>query len=876
MSDCVGCPYEGQQQVPSEGNPDTCKYVLIGEAPAYDEMRLKRPFVGETGRLLIAFLTKAGIKREECYICNALLCQLPKNKKGLSQALKHCRPRLLAELSRMNTGATWAIMGTIARDALYPAETGKGILAAKGWRNFEGHDALVMVHPAYYLYNPNEAPMLVTDLKRLKRCRLPPIGPFELTFQDQADFEDPSVQYYGASPHGYYRAYKMLSAGLKEVLTGCDEPKPEYVAYILDTPDKLDEFVRSLHRRPMKDRDLVSFDLETDQVDFQRDRILCMSVSLEEGTAYIIPDLLLYQDRHEFVTTGKSKTWWKAFLTDERYLSGSYLRPDYNTVATLREMFAVPGYRWAGHNAKFDLRFLNHLGVVNAKCDFDTIVAHYALDERKGGHALKPLGDDYFDVGDYEVDLFKYIEKKSARYSQIPRNVLYKYNAMDTEITLRLARTLEVDLKLKGLYERPFMYPMMAAVPMLLDAEVDGVLIDWDEAERIDVEELQPELLKVREVLRKLSGDPTLNPLSSKKVIELMYDKFKFPMINVRTRAAGKRIYARSTQKAVMDGWAKMWERGTLKVTDLAWDFAVQLVHYRHLRKMQGSYIRKWRKFRGTDDRVHTSFLLRGTVTGRLSSKDPPLQTIPSKIQDKWGPLIASIHIAQPGWKLVYADYSQAELMIAACLSGDPFMIQTFLKGDVDYHRDVAIAAFGENFTRDHRQMSKKLTFGWLYGGNVKEIALEALQFEGSVAERFAHEWDDRFAGVLAWRKKQQQHMKEFGYVESMLGRRRRYTLLSRVNFGKAMRVAINAPIQAAASDLTLLSAVEMHKRYKSSDFARVILLIHDAFVMEVRDDKVEEVSPIMNSVMLETARTYFPQVPFKADVKVGTKLSEF
>lgn len=872
---CAECPYKGQPQVPSEGNPETCRFVLIGEAPAYDEIKAGRPFVGETGRLLMAFLERAGIKREECYIANALLCKLPKNKKGLSQALKCCRPRLLEELASINTGATWAIMGTIARDALYPAETGKGIMAAKGWRNYEGHDALVMVHPAYYLYNPNEAPMLVTDLKRLKRGRLPPIGPFVLTRQDKDVFEDPTMYCYVENQSGFYDAFKPLSAGLRTAFSR-NRSKPEYVAYILDTPKKLDDFVRSLHRRPMKDRDLVSFDLETDQVDFQRDRILCMSVAAEEGTAYIIPDSLLYKDRHEFVTTGKSKAWWKSFLTDERYLSGSYLRPDFNTVISLREMFAVPGYRWAGHNAKFDMRFLNHLGVANAKCNFDTIVAHYSLDERKGGHGLKALSDDYFDSGDYEADLFTYIEKKSARYSQVPRRVLYKYNAYDTEYTLRLARVLEKQLKLAGLYEQPFMYPMMAAVPMLLDAEVVGVLINWEEAERIDIEELEPELAKTKEVLRELSGDPTLNPLSSKKVIALMYDKFKFPMINVRTRAAGKRIFARSTQKAVMDGWFKMRERGQLKVSNRAFEFAKQLIHYRHLRKMRGSYLRKWKRYRGTDERVHTSFLLRGTVTGRLSSKDPPLQTIPSKIQDKWGPLIASIHISQPGWKLVYADYSQAELMIAACLSEDPFMMQTFRKGDADYHSEVARAAFGENFTRDQRQMSKKLTFGWLYGGNVKEIALEALQFEGNVAERFAHEWDNLFAKVLEWRKTQQQHMKQNGYVESMLGRRRRYTLLSRVNFGKAMRVAINAPIQAAASDLTLISTVKMHEKYQHSNYARVILLIHDAFIMEVRDDKVDEVGPVMNQVMLETAHTYFPQVPFKADVKVGTKLSEF
>jgi DNA polymerase-1 len=415
----------------------------------------------------------------------------------------------------------------------------------------------------------------------------------------------------------------------------------------------------------------------------------------------------------------------------------------------------------------------------------------------------------------------------------------------------------------------------MAAVPMLLDTELEGVGIDWLEFERVDTDELMPELERLRLRLCELSGAPELNPLSSQKINNLLYDHFNFPIIKVRTRAAGKRLEARSSQRAVLDGWAKMWQKGTLHVSKEAWEFAETLRQYRHIRKMQGSYVRKWPRFKGTDGRVHSSFLLRGTVTGRLSSKDPPMQTIPSKVTDKWGPLIANAHVPRPGWKYLYADYSQAELMAAACMSGDEFMLNTFRAEGADYHSEVALAAFGEDFTRDERQACKRLTFGWLFGGNAYEIALDALQFEGPVAERFAKEWDDLFKGVVAWRKQQGELMQRQGYVESVFGRRRRYLLLTSRNVGKAKRVAMNAPIQSAVSDLTLISAIRLHKVYKRMDYAKVVLLIHDSLIMEVRDDHVEEVKKTMHDIMLDVPREVFPQIQFQAEVKIGERLGD-
>lgn len=890
---CDGCPFRGRKKVPSSGNPETCKYVLVGEAPGRNEVNQGKPFVGETGVLLRAFLSQVGLDphSDDFYLMNALSCQV-RRKTDVNAAVYNCRERVYEELNyvireHMRRGIpipTIVLMGLNARNSVFPGAQG-GILGSRGWSKYKGQDVYISVHPSYFLYNPTEAQMLIKDIQRWTRGKQPPIGPFEL---NRALEEQTQILAIGEMPWGEHREEEVTRYQDNEQFwtwnkfdrqgyTTWEEVKRGqigYQAYILDTPELLSDFYSLMYHIEPKERGFIAFDIETDQVDYQRDRILCLSISPIEGLAFIIPDSLLYLDGHEFVTTNWSKKKWERFTQHFKYLTGSYLRPDWGTAATLRGIFGTPGYKWVGQNSKFDMRFLYNIGVRNVRCDFDTIVAHYVLDERPSGHGLKAMADDYFDVGDYESDLFKYITKKSAHYSRVPREVLYGYNAMDTECTLRLARVLDKELREQDLFERPFSTVLMRALPMLFSAELSGVFVDWEEVDRIEDEELQPEIEKLRDRLRKISGNPTLNPLSSKRVNDILYDEMHMPFVEARTRAGGNKVGGRSSQKAIMDAWDKLHQLGKLDVSEEAWEFVQTLKEYRHLRKLLGSYIRKWRNLRGTDDRVHTNFLLRGTVTGRLAAKDPPMQTIPSKVTDRWGPMVANMHKAQPGWKLMYADYSQAELMVLAELSQDEFMLDAFKRG-ADYHTEVALAAYGENWTRDQRQACKKLTFGWAYGGTVKEIAMDALQFDGPVAERFAKEWDDMFPGAVAWRRAQGDFMERNGYVQSIYGRRRRQPLITRVNKGKARRIAINAPIQSAVSDFNLMSATRLYERYRDTDYARVVLLIHDSIVMEVRDDKIDEVREVMRETMLDVPREFFPDISFKAEVKVSDQLGD-
>lgn len=792
---CKNCPLYGRPRVPPEGDLQTCKYVLIGEAPGADEARKGRPFVGKTGRVLDGLLQARGIAREDCYFTNAVKCHPPRNKLP-QEAIGFCRPIIAEELLQVPSTTPWLLMGRTARDSLLKGRFKSGVLATRGWHDFYGRDVLVTCHPAYVGYNPGNAPLFLTDLARLKRGKQP-------------------------------------------------ELSPQYL--VIDTLEKLRTLIQVVRKYKR-----VSFDLETDATSYLH-RILCIGIGVGKGKTFMIPDSLIYAD---------------GMVTDPEYLHCQ--EPNPAAMVLLEELFALPGV-WVGHNAKFDLRFLKgQLGLESPHCDFDTIVAHYTLDERRGTHGLKILAGEYLDVPDYEAAL----GKKPDLYSRISRDVLYPYCAMDVEVTLRLSHIFEKELRRQGLYDRPFQFPMMTTYPMLLAMELAGIQIDWKEFERIDEEELEPEINRLKEELRKTIGKPNFNPLSSQQVNNVLYDELQFPIIEVRTRAAGKRIKARSSQVAVLDGWEKMWKRGRLKVTPEAWAWTLQLKEYRHLMKMRGSYVRKWVAHRHPDDRIHPNYQIFGTVTGRLSVVDPPVQTIPSKIRDKWSLMVANAHISKPGWKLVYADYSQGELRVAAALSEDEFMIQSLQSGK-DYHAEVARAGWGDAFTHDDRQHAKRLTFGWLFGGNVYEIALKALQFEGDVAKHFAEKWDRIFHVFIGWRDKQGEKMVKYGFVKSVFGRRRRYPMLTRENVGKAKRVAINSPIQSALSDLNQLSALEMHYKYRDTDYARVILLIHDSIVMEVQDGHVEGVARTLEDTMRRVAAVSFPTVPFTADVKVGTRLAD-
>lgn len=823
---CDQCPFNGQVRVGPEGDPSICKYVFVGEAPGYQEVKAGRPFVGRAGKIFDKLLKRAGIERSTCYITNAVKCKAPGNDvpRGV---VTLCHSQLAVEISQVPEGVPIMVMGKTARESLLPEIQG-GVFAGRGWHEGEdGRQYLCSVHPMYIGYNPQAAPVSILDFQRLKR------GPQEPM---QARHE------------------------------------------IIETIEELGEWVfimRTVWRFDKESR-FVSYDLETDQVDFQRDRILNIAIGYAPGWVAIIPDSLLYEDGLTMTTTGWSKERWAVYLGSDRYKRGEVFKPRQDVVATLNRLFAIQDVRWVAQNSKFDMRFLHNYGVTNARCDFDTIVAHYALDERTakqgGSHGLKVLLGQYFDMPDYEGDVLWYAGKKSGRYSKVPRDVLYKYAALDAEGTRRLAYALEEELKRQRLYERPFRFPLMASLETLLAMELRGLYVDVDRLDEADAA-FAVEEERCADVLRNIAERPDLNPRSNPQIQAVVFDTLKIPMVRIRTRSRGQVIEGRTTRKEALDHWFQMGEDG--KLNDVQVQFVRALKDYRHAQKMRGSYVKNLRKFLGTDGCVHASYLLRGTVTGRLSAKDPAVQTFPSNVDDELGMKLSSCVRARPGWKFLYADYSQMELRVLASLSGDPNLIE-MLSQELSIHDVIAEKFYGPNYTSEQRNWYvKRAVYGWAYGGDVESIIKEALVVAASKAKWFATEWAKQFSVAIAWRKGQHKQMLEKGYVEGVLGHRRRFAMITKDNRIEAMLAAINFPNQNGAAVVTLISAVRLHEMYKSTDYAYVVLNVHDSNVIEVREDKAEEVAPVMEKVMVETAEKYFPGIRFDTEVHIADSLGD-
>jgi DNA polymerase-1 len=224
---------------------------------------------------------------------------------------------------------------------------------------------------------------------------------------------------------------------------------------------------------------------------------------------------------------------------------------------------------------------------------------------------------------------------------------------------------------------------------------------------------------------------------------------------------------------------------------------------------------------------------------------------------------------------MIYADYSQAELRIAADITKDMFMRAAVSKPGSDFHTEVAKAIYGPNFTKEQRNWyCKRAVFGWLYGGNVYEIARDALRFPEVEARRFADEWNANFKGAVKWRDEIAQEMYMNGEIVTAFGRHRRFWVITRDNKIEAMHAAQNAPMQASASDCTLTAMMLLHKKYKDDPRVYVMTTVHDSCLVACKDepDLVKQVSDDVTAYMLYVASRFFPSVPHQADTKIGDR----
>lgn len=376
---------------------------------------------------------------------------------------------------------------------------------------------------------------------------------------------------------------------------------------------------------------------------------------------------------------------------------------------------------------------------------------------------------------------------------------------------------------------------------------------------------------KLEKNIHKLAGS-NFNINSPKQLTEILFEKLKLPTADIKK---GKTGYSTAS--------------GELFKLRKEHKIIEKIEEYRELFKLKTTYLDTLPEMVDKNKRIHTTYNQAVTATGRLSSSDPNLQNIP--IRTDLGQLLRTAFVAEKGYKLVSADYSQIDLRVVAHVSGDKKMIETFLKGE-DVHRATAAEINKvtlSQVTEKMRSSAKALNFGVIYGMSVFGFSVAA-GIERDDARKFIDEYMNKFEGIAKYMRDTKEFAKKNGYVETELGRRRYIPEINSPNFqvqNAGERMAINMPIQGMAADIVKLAMIKVSEYLKGSTFeiasdtlrsnlngdaVRMLLQVHDEIILEVKEgiaDKVaQKVKEIMESV-------YKLKVPLVANVKVGDNWGE-
>jgi DNA polymerase-1 len=298
------------------------------------------------------------------------------------------------------------------------------------------------------------------------------------------------------------------------------------------------------------------------------------------------------------------------------------------------------------------------------------------------------------------------------------------------------------------------------------------------------------------------------------------------------------------------------------------------ILEQRELAKLKSTYVDALPQLvNESTGRVHTSYNQTGTVTGRISSSDPNLQNIP--IRTELGREVRRAFVAEEGAVLLAADYSQVELRVLAHISQDPAMLATFAR-DEDIHASTAAFLFDvplDKVDREMRRVAKSINFGISYGMSGYGMAWRT-GLSQKEADRFIKEYFTKYARVKAYLDETKRKARDVGYVETLLGRRRYFPELrsgSRAHRNvraSAQRMAINAPIQGSAADIIKIAMIRLHRALKERGLkSGMTLQVHDELVLEVPQDELEVVAPLVKSIM---EGAFQLDAPLKVDMKVG------
>jgi DNA polymerase I len=576
---------------------------------------------------------------------------------------------------------------------------------------------------------------------------------------------------------------------------------------------------------------LVSFDTETDSLDYMRARIVGLSFAVSPGEAAYVPLA------HDYPGAPQQ-------LQCEKVL------------AALKPLLESAERPKLGHHLKFDNHILANHGIALAGQRYDTMLESYVLNSVTTRHDMDSTVQKYLGIKTIHYEDVCGKGAKQITFNQVDVDRATEYAAEDADVTLQLHQALWPQLEavpsLKNLYETV----EQPLVPVLYRMERTGVLVDRDLLKKQSTE-LAARMLELQ-AQAHLEAGGTFNVDSPKQLQEILFGKLAIPVM--RKTPTGQP----STAEDVLEELAATYPLPRL------------ILEYRGIAKLKSTYTDKLPEQidEGTG-RIHTSYHQGVAATGRLSSADPNLQNIPIRTPE--GRRIRQAFIAPRGFSLVAADYSQIELRIMAHLSGDASLLSAFAE-DRDVHQATAAEVFGTSLaavSADQRRSAKAINFGLIYGMSAFGLARQ-LGIGRGEAQKYVDLYFERYPGVKRYMAETKQKAREAGFVETIFGRRLYLPEIQSRNQALrqyAERSAINAPMQGTAADIIKRAMIDVDAWLQASATpARLIMQVHDELVLEVADAAVETVSRELRARMARAAEL---AVPLKVDVGVGLNWDE-
>ena len=577
----------------------------------------------------------------------------------------------------------------------------------------------------------------------------------------------------------------------------------------------------------------IAVDTETDSLDPHQANLVGISLSTKIGKACYIP------------VGHKSK----------RCLNKK------DVLKKIKPLLEDPSIKKIGQNIKFDFIIFYMNGIILNSME-DTMLMSYVLDAGKNRHNMDTLSEIHLNHKPIKFKELVGTGKKEINFSEVEIDKTKDYAAEDADVTYRLYKKFYKSLKsekLNNIYEI-FEKPL---IKILAFMEIEGIKVDNKFLNTLSLK-FEKKIEKIQKEIFKISKKE-FNIASPKQLGEIIYNDLKITGL-------------KKTKKGSFATSASVLE-------DLAFkghEFAKLVLDWRQLSKLKNTYSDSLPEHLNPNTkRVHTSFLLAATTTGRLASSDPNLQNIPIKTED--GRDIRKAFIAEKDNVLISADYNQIEMRILADLA-DVKELKKAFKNNEDIHSLTASQIFNidiKKVDKDQRRKAKAINFGIIYGISQYGLAKQ-INVSNYEAEEFLNAYFAKFPEIKIYMDNTIKFCRKSGYVNNIFGRRSHFNFINDKNFNVRNfqeRAAINAPIQGSASEIMRLAMIRINKKLQEekSIKSKMLLQIHDELIFEVKKSEIKKMMKIIKDEMISVANSDYHSfsIPLTVDINSGNNWGE-